>query len=94
LIKQGAKLVETANDVIDELAAHAAAPAPSLPTAAPEGTHDALLDAMGYEPASLDLLQARTGLPTADLNARLLTLELDGLVARLPGGRYQRRSAA
>lgn len=93
LIKQGAKLVETADDVIDELAGHAGAPATVLPTARPQGIHDALLDAMGYEPAGLDLLQARTGLPTAELSARLLTLELDGLVARLPGGLYQRRSA-
>lgn len=92
LIKQGAKLVETASDVIDELTAHRGAPA-TAPSAAPQGIRDALLDAMGYEPASLDTLQARTGLPTAQLSARLLTLELDGLVARLPGGHYQRRSA-
>jgi DNA processing protein len=92
LIKQGAKLVETASDVIDELTAHRGTPATG-PSAAPQGIRDALLDAMGYEPASLDALQARTGLPTAQLSARLLTLELDGLVARLPGGHYQRRSA-
>jgi DNA processing protein len=94
LIKQGAKLVETARDVVDELTAHAGAPATEPPTAVPQGVGDALLEAMGFEPASLDSLLARTGLPTAELSARLLTLELDGLVARLPGGHYQRRSAA
>jgi DNA processing protein len=94
LIKQGAKLVEAANDVIDELVAHTAAPALAVRSPEPRGIHDSLLDAMGYEPASLDALKARTGLPTEELSARLLTLELDGHVARLPGGRYQRRSAA
>lgn len=94
LIKQGAKLVEAARDVIDELVSHTAAPAAAAQSPGPSGIHDALLEAMGYEPASLDALQARTGLPTAELSARLLTLELDGHVARLPGGRYQRRSAA
>ena len=45
---------------------------------------------MGFEPVSLDALQARTGLPTPELQAELLTLELDGWVARLPGGLFQR----
>jgi len=94
LIKQGAKLVEAADDIIDELAASTAAPASASLLPSPGGIRDALLDAMGFEPASLDALQARTGLPTAELSARLLTLELDGHVARLPGGRFQRRSAA
>jgi DNA processing protein len=45
---------------------------------------------MGYDPVDLDQLQARTGWPTAQLSARLLELELQGRVARLAGGRYQR----
>jgi DNA processing protein len=52
----------------------------------PEG----LLKAMGHDPVSLDALQARTGLDTATLQARLLELELQDVVARLPGGLLQR----
>ena len=48
------------------------------------------LDALGYDPVSLDALLARTGLDTAALQARLLELELDGQVGRLPGGLFQR----
>jgi DNA processing protein len=51
---------------------------------------DPLLDAMGFDPVSLDALQARTGLSTAHLQARLLELELQGDVGRLPGGLLQR----
>jgi DNA processing protein len=45
---------------------------------------------MGFEPVSLDALQARTGLATAELQARLLALEMAGEVARLQGGLFQR----
>jgi DNA processing protein len=53
-----------------------------------------LLDAMGFDPVGLDALLARTGLDAATLQARLLELELDNAVARLPGGLFQRLSAA
>ena len=53
-----------------------------------------LLDALGHDPTSLDALIARTGWPAAQLNARLLELELDAQVVRLPGGLFQRRAAA
>ena len=43
---------------------------------------------------TLDALQARTGWPTADLNVRLLELELDGRVVRLPGQLFQRQASA
>ena len=55
---------------------------------------DALLEALGADPVSLDALQARTGLPTPELQARLLELELEGQVGRLPGGLFQRLSRA
>ena len=44
----------------------------------------------GFDPVGLDALQARCGLATADLQAQLMALELDGQVARLPGGLFQR----
>ena len=52
---------------------------------------DPLLAALGEDPMTLDTLLARTGEPTAVLNARLLELEIAGQVARLPGGLFQRR---
>ena len=103
LIKQGAKLVESAHDVLEELQWNAAtaltststtAAPPSAGTAASlassNATESSLLQALGYDPASLDALQARTGLPTQDLLSQLMTLELENTVARLPGGLYQR----
>jgi DNA processing protein len=53
-----------------------------------------LLKALGFDAASLDALQARTGWPTAQLQAQLLELELSGEVARLPGGLFVRIASA
>jgi DNA processing protein len=93
LIKQGAKLVESAEDVLGELNWRVSAGAAAATRDASAGDEDAVLAAMGHDPLTLDALAARTGDSAATLNARLLELELDGRVARLPGGLFQRRAA-
>ena len=89
LIRQGAKLVESAQDIIEELAW------PVMPVvgpvSAPAGMEtEPLLQHLGHDPVSIDLLAERSGLTVDALSAKLLTLELEGHIAQLPGGRYQR----
>lgn len=90
LIRQGAKLVESAADVLEELRLPAVVPPPRQL----EPRSEPLLEAMGFDALTLDELAARTGIAPSDLSARLLELELSGDVARLPGQRIQRISRA
>ena len=92
LIKEGAKLVESVQDVLDELRpmqkglfTH-----DNTTDTAVDASHHPLLEHMGHVPVSLDALQARCSWDAATLLGALLTLELDGSVARLPGGLFQR----
>lgn len=88
LIKQGAKLVESAQDLLQELGVDGL-PAPLAAAAAADS---GLLTQLGYDPCDIDTLCARSGLTVDVVSAMLLQLELDGKVASLPGGLYQRTS--
>jgi DNA processing protein len=102
LIRQGAKLVEEAADILIELKPQLEAdgielqPVPSMP-AAPESSplvddpsYQNLLNAIGFSPVPIGELSARTQLTTAVVSSMLLVLELEGLVEALPGGWYSR----
>jgi len=115
LIRDGAKLVETAEDVVEELRGRLGWPAPAVaPTASARGRRrrgtepaapaepppqaalalgdetSRVLDAIGHDPTDLDTIAARCGLTVDALYAILLPLELEGRLAKLPGGRFQR----
>ena len=96
LIRDGAKLVETAQDVIEELKVPGLAPIPvadpteSRRAASLSSPHHEIVTALGGDPCDLDVLISRTHLEPQALTAALIELELDGHVAALPGGRWQR----
>jgi DNA processing protein len=103
LIKDGAALVETVEDVLAALgvsglesatkpAADGAAFA-KIPAGALDSDAEMLLNALGFEPADLDRLVERTGLAASSVISKLQLLELEGRVESLAGGRYSRTTA-
>jgi DNA processing protein len=99
LIRQGAKLVETAQDILEELGALAgfvaAAPCDvsgSALGATLDSAQQELLELIGHDPVEMDTLIARSGLTPGRVSSMLLHMELRGLIEARPGGRYQRTS--
>jgi DNA processing protein len=99
LIRQGAKLVETAQDILDELGSLAAASTVTTRSGVamsaeqtPELADDymQLLESMGYSHTSVDMLVETSGLTPAVVSSMLLQLELKGFIASGPGGLYNR----
>jgi DNA processing protein len=101
LLRQGARLVESVDDIFAELepiigemkrisqecpGSRTDLHAPSL-----DKEYEILLDALGFEPAGLDNLVVRTGLKAGAVASMLLILELEGRVQQQPGGRFSRR---
>lgn len=100
LIKQGAKLVESAADVLEELRITAPSGTASGQAGrglqgisrfqiSPAHSQHPLVLAMGFDPVSFDVLQARVDMDAATLQVQLLELELDNVIIRVPGGLYQ-----
>ncbi|MEQ1581680.1 MAG: DNA-processing protein DprA [Steroidobacteraceae bacterium] len=104
LIREGATLVESAQDIFPQLrqltlslAAHTvvveatkAADSTRVSGSPLDKDHKILLDALGFEPAGVDLLVQRTGLQVSEVASMLLILELDGRIESFPGGLYVR----
>jgi DNA processing protein len=100
LIRQGAKLVESAQDIVEELGsllgslepiAHTSdTPVPPTDDRLQDPDYQNLMDALGYDPVSIDELITRTGLTAETVSSMLLLLELEGHVSSAPGGRYSR----
>jgi DNA processing protein len=93
LIRQGAKLVESAQDILEELhwgSSPVTTFASGQPSAPGNDSEEQVLAFLGNAPCAIDTLSARSGLTPADLLAMLLPMELAGRVAQLPGGLYQR----
>lgn len=88
LIKQGAKLVECASDILEELTYSLPVQEPKIETR-PKMSDD-LLAQMGYDPISFEILLERCAMDSANLSARIFDLELEGMIEMLPGGKLRR----
>ncbi len=86
LLRQGAKLVETADDILAELG-----PLIGHMRSAPDDDYDELRELLGYDPVTIDELQKQSGLTIDQLSSMLLILELHGEVESLSGGRYVKK---
>lgn len=93
LIKQGAKLVDTAQDILEELRIpFSSAARPPAAMAASDTQTQFLLDQLGFYPCDIDTLCERCGFHSDVVLPLLTQLEIDGRIAALPGGRFQRLS--
>jgi DNA processing protein len=90
LIKSGAKLVESAEDVLAELSGYRTSGQASTTRPAADSRDAGLLRHMGHDPVDVDSLCSRASMSAEQVSSELLRLELDGRVAALPGGLYQR----
>jgi DNA processing protein len=90
LIKSGAKLVETAEDVLAELGGFRASGFASTVQPGAGAENGGLLQHMGHDPVDIDALCVRAGMSAEQVSSELLRLELAGRVAALPGGLFQR----
>lgn len=105
LLREGAKLVESAQDILEEIGPllgterfstqpemEEAGLSPAADIASDDPDYSRLLEAMGYEPCRVDQLVERTGLTAESVSSMLLILELRDAVVLVPGGAYQRKN--
>ncbi len=96
LIRQGAKLVDQASDIIDDIGSLLGYMAAQVDTSTADQTqqldddYSQLLDLIGYDPVSIETLVERSGLTIEQLSSMLLILELNDHIQTAPGGHYIR----
>ncbi|WP_434777036.1 DNA-processing protein DprA [Neisseria sp. Ec49-e6-T10] len=92
LIKEGAKLVETLDDILEDLPnfSNLNQNTQNLVSSATLSNHNDLLVTMGFDPVHPDILAQKLNLEPTVIFEQLLLLEIEGLVQTMPGGRYQR----